>query len=256
VGVRGGSYDGPPLAASEDPREIPRVYRRLDPARIAETADRLARRIAERFPDSGLAGVARELTEIVAQARADHEWLAAPIRSLRVAVLSTVVALTALFIATVVVIVRLPSEASLVEVVQAIDAGVNDLVFLGIAIYFLLSLETRRKRRRALQALHGLRAMAHIIDMHQLTKDPERVMRSDASDTASSPERRLTLFELSRYLDYCSEMLSILSKAAALYVQEFDDHVTLAAVNEVEDLANGLSRKVWQKVMILDRSTP
>ena len=38
---------------------------------------------------------------------------------------------------------------------------------------------------------------------------------------------------------------------AALYIQDFDDEVALAAVNEVEDLTTGLSRKIWQKLMIL-----
>jgi len=36
-------------------------------------------------------------------------------------------------------------------------------------------------------------------------------------------------------------------------VQNFDDPVTLAAVNEVENLTNGLARKIWQKIMIFDR---
>jgi len=56
----------------------------------------------------------------------------------------------------------------------------------------------------------------------------------------------------SEYLDYCSEMLSLIGKLAALYVQKFDDPVALAAVNEVEDLTTGLSRKIWQKIMILN----
>jgi hypothetical protein len=38
-----------------------------------------------------------------------------------------------------------------------------------------------------------------------------------------------------------------------VYVQNFDDSVTLAAVNEIENLTAGLSRKIWQKIMILDR---
>lgn len=29
--------------------------------------------------------------------------------------------------------------------------------------------------------------------------------------------------------------------------------MSLAAVNELEDLTAGLSRKIWQKIMILDR---
>ena len=87
--------------------------------------------------------------------------------------------------------------------------------------------------------------------MHQLTKDPDRILHP-REDTADSPRRTLTAFQLTRYLDYCSEMLSIVGKIAALYVQHFDDPVALASVNEVEDLTTGLSQKIWQKVMILD----
>lgn len=58
-------------------------------------------------------------------------------------------------------------------------------------------------------------------------------------------------FELSRYLDYCSELLSLTGKVAALYVQDFQDPVVLAAVNEIEELTTGLSRKIWQKLMVL-----
>ena len=36
-------------------------------------------------------------------------------------------------------------------------------------------------------------------------------------------------------------------------MQDFDDPVTLAAVNEIEILTNGLARKIWQKIMIFDR---
>jgi hypothetical protein len=35
-------------------------------------------------------------------------------------------------------------------------------------------------------------------------------------------------------------------------VQKFDDPVALVAVNEVEELTTGLSRKIWQKIMILN----
>jgi hypothetical protein len=145
-------------------------------------------------------------------------------------------------------------SSSIAEGLQGLEAVINEVVFLGIAVYFLWTLERRLKRRRALKELHVLRSLAHIIDMHQLTKDPERITDTVASDTASSPVRKLTAFELSRYLDYCAEMLAIISKVAALYVQQFEDPVTLAAVNDVELLTNGLSRKIWQKIMILDRS--
>ena len=56
-----------------------------------------------------------------------------------------------------------------------------------------------------------------------------------------------------KYLDHCSDLLALISKISALYIQNFDDPVTLAAVNEIENLTNGLSRKIWQKIMIFDR---
>jgi hypothetical protein len=141
------------------------------------------------------------------------------------------------------------------EVLQASDAALNDVIFLSLAVFFLFSLETRVKRRRALRALHRLRSIVHIVDMHQLTKDPQIVL-SVGRDTASSPERTLTRFELARYLDYCSEMLSLSSKLAALHVQYVNDPVVLDAVNDIETLAASLSNKIWQKIMILDRMGP
>ena len=136
--------------------------------------------------------------------------------------------------------------------IQAIDAGISSIVYIGAAILFLISWETRIKRSRALKAIHELRAMAHIVDMHQLTKDPERAFQI-GQHTASSPRHPLTPFQLSRYLDYCSEALSLISKIAALYVQGFQDSVVLDAVDDMEDLTIGLSRKVWQKITLIDQ---
>ena len=93
--------------------------------------------------------------------------------------------------------------------------------------------------------------MAHIVDMHQLTKDPDRLLEGRV-DTVSSPSRTYTPMELGRYLDYCSEMLSLTSKIAALYAERFDDAVVLQAVDEVETITTNLSAKIWQKIMILD----
>lgn len=62
----------------------------------------------------------------------------------------------------------------------------------------------------------------------------------------------MTSYQLTRYLDYCSELLALLSKLAALHAQYVEDHVVLTAVNDVESLAQGLSNKIWQKIMILD----
>ena len=83
--------------------------------------------------------------------------------------------------------------------------------------------------------------------------DPEHVLGL-GPPTSSSPARPMTRFELARYLDYCSEMLSLTSKLAVLYVERFDDAAVLASVNDVQALTSGLSNKIWQKIMILDTS--
>jgi hypothetical protein len=232
------------------------VFRLLDASRIAETTERLGRRISERFPGSGLSGVADSLRAEVIAAAETARWLAAPQWGVRGVAFITIAAMLALVIATVLLLKDgIELFSSVADFVQGIDSAVNELVLLGAASYFLVGWETRRKRRRALRALHALRSLAHIIDMHQLTKDPERPAPIK-SNTLSSPTRTMTPLELTRYLDYCSEMLSIISKIAALYVQDFDDATTLAAVDEVEDLTGSLSQKMWQKIMILDRMIP
>lgn len=45
-------------------------------------------------------------------------------------------------------------------------------------------------------------------------------------------------------LDESSERLALTSKRGAILVQRFDDPVTLNAVNEVEALTSGMSRKI------------
>jgi hypothetical protein len=228
------------------------VYRKLDPGRIVETARVLRSRVEERFPASSLARVAGELFEVTQEAATLSEWLARPNYRLRVGVGALIALLGALLVTALVQFRGDLGARNFGELVQSLEAFVNDLVFVGVAVYFLWSLEVRGKRKRALEALHVLRSLAHIIDMHQLTKDPERLI-SRGLDTASSPARTMTPFELTRYLDYSSEMLAIISKVAALYVQELPDPVTVDAASAVEDLAGGLSRTIWQKIVILDR---
>jgi hypothetical protein len=134
---------------------------------------------------------------------------------------------------------------------QGVEAAINLVVIVSAALFFAITIEDRIKRRRALAALHEIRSIAHVIDMHQLTKDPSLVLHP-AEPTQSSPRRSLTRFELSRYLDYCSEMLALCGKLAALYAQSLPDPVVIAAVNDIEQLTADLSLKIWQKIAILE----
>jgi hypothetical protein len=58
---------------------------------------------------------------------------------------------------------------------------------------------------------------------------------------------------MGRYLHYCTELLAVLGKVGHLYVQDFPDTGALTAVDHFEGLTVGLSGKIWQKLMILDR---
>ncbi len=227
------------------------MYRTLDPQRIIATAESLHRRITDRFPDSGLSRVCREVADFAREAEQRLARLRRPYWPIRLAAGAGLLAVLAILVLGVAAI-RVGGEAvSLSEVFQGVEAAVNDVVFLGIAVFFLVTMESRIKRRAALRTLHELRSLAHVVDMHQLTKDPEQVISPDMA-TAASPQRAMTRFELARYLDYCSESLAIVSKLAALQVQYLNDPAVLDAVSDVQALSQGLSAKIWQKIMILD----
>jgi len=135
-------------------------------------------------------------------------------------------------------------------------AAINDVLLIGAAIFFIFTIEKRYKRTRALKALHELRSIAHIIDMHQLTKDPHRIMAKPLfTGEGLSPKLNMTPFQLRRYLDYCSEMLALTGKIAAVYVQQFDDAVAIGSASELETLSSGLSSKIWQKMSPIVSST-
>jgi hypothetical protein len=86
--------------------------------------------------------------------------------------------------------------------------------------------------------------------MHQLTKDPT-VLLAPETRTASSPEREMNEFQITRYLDYCAEMLALMGKIAALYAEKLRDPDVIDAVNDIENLCANLGRKIWQKIMII-----
>jgi len=228
-------------------------YNELKLDLVVNTLRALRSRIEERFPGSGLGHVAEELIRVAEETGPFIERLRRPNWLLRVAIATAVSGLASV---PLILAFRFGDGLSLGidgagALLQIIESAIQDIVFLAIAIYFLLTLETRLDRRVSLRELHRLRTIVHIVDMHQLTKDPEHLL-TPGNVTASSPERRLTRFELARYLDYCTELLSLSSKLAALHAQYLNDPVVLNAVNDIEVLASNLSNKIWQKIVILD----
>ena len=229
----------------------------LQPKRIVSTIELLNQRIDERFPDAGLKQVCSNVLVLAKNMESRAVWIGRPVVWLRVVTWLVVVAIIVLTAGPFAWALLSPGTEAIVpsgltELIQVMEAAINDVLLIGAAIFFLLTVETRYKRKRALEALHEIRSIAHVIDMHQLTKDPHRILGGQPyRNTALSPKIGMTRFELHRYLDYCSEMLALLGKVAAVYVQEFDDGVALASAAEIETLTTGLSSKIWQKIGIL-----
>lgn len=233
-------------------RKAARNYRSLNAGEIVRTVDRLAARIAERFPDSGLTGAAAQLLDIARDTARRARALSRPYLLLR-----TLVLLVAAGGVSLLVLIfkdvdwhGIAGRTNDLALTQTLESTVNLIILMAAGLWFLLTLEERWKRARTQTALHELRSFAHVVDMHQLTKDPT-VLLGGGGATPSSPERRMTRFELTRYLEYCAEMLALTGKLSALYAGESHDHVVVAAASDVENLCTDLGRKIWQKITIL-----
>lgn len=229
-----------------------RNYRALDPALVMQTLERLQARVSSRFPDSGLSRVNADLISVGRASVARAAELARPAWLWRILVLSLIVIGVFAQIAAARFLHIEGGGLTAPELVQGLEAAVNLLILFGGAIWFLLTWEERHRRQRALDSLHYLRSMAHVIDMHQLTKDPTVLLQGHSS-TGASPKRTMTRFELTRYLDYCAEMLALIGKLAALYAERMRDAVVIEAVNDLENLTTSLGRKIWQKITILSQ---
>jgi hypothetical protein len=230
-------------------------FRTLDPDKILATATALEKRVTSRFPDRGIRGVAAEIVALTRHTMAETAGLRPPIWWLRILLLGLIAGGAVLFLSvgSFLSFSRLSQDA--VGSVQSIEAAINTTVLAALGMTALVQLEARIKRRRVARNLHGLRSVIHVIDMHQLTKDPV-TLTAGYTPTPASPDHPFTEQELLRYLDYCSEMLAITGKLAALYAQTVNDEGVAAAVNDIETLGSNLSRKIWQKITMIDAGTP
>ena len=149
-----------------------KTYRRLDSEEIIETIRRLHERIERRFPGSGLGKVVGELLQVSEETAERALWIQKPHLPLRIVAVVLSTCVVALLIGLLSQIPRFKFD-DYTNSVQALEASISSVVFVGAAVLFFVSWENRIKRSRALKAIHELRALAHIVDMHQLTKDPE-----------------------------------------------------------------------------------
>ncbi len=235
-----------------DTPQVPQqpMYKTLHASKIISTLETLERRISERFPGSGLAGVCRELLSVARGSQAKVDALMRPNLLMRAASI-TVLAAGLFLLAYVGSIIEFKrSTENLFGVLEGIDAALSIMIAMGVGVYFIATVESRWNRQRALDNLHELRSLIHVIDMHQLTKDPAKESTVGA-DTPSSPQRPMSTYELSRYLDYCAEMLSLAAKIAALYAQGTRDEVVIETASDLSQITTHMSGKIWQKITLV-----
>lgn len=226
------------------------MYRSLDSDKIIATIAALHARILARLPESNLARVCAEL-ELIARANTERvRRLAQPNWRLRILLGALVVSGAVLFTFVALSLATTEATHDVFGRLQGLEAVFNITILVGAGVLFLVTIEGRAKRTRALADLHELRSIIHVIDMHQLTKDPTMI-HSGESQAPGSIHRGYSPFELSRYLDYCSEMLSLTAKVAALYAQSSSDPIVIDAVNDLERLTTNLRQGVWQKITLI-----
>jgi hypothetical protein len=230
------------------------AFQTLDERAIIKTLEVLRSRVAERFPTRGLAKTAAHLVDLARVSARESGVLRERHWGLRAISIGFLAAGIVGFVKLINIYytLELGGAIRLTEFTQGLDATLNIMLICGLAIGFSASIENRYKRVKALNGLYRLRAISHVVDMHQLTKDPAVIAGTER--TTSSPIRDLTPSELIRYLDYCTEMLSLIGKLAALYAQYFPDATVISAVNDIEELTTNLSRKVWQKIVLAQQT--
>jgi len=205
--------------------------------------------IVQIFPTRGLAKVAGELRDTVARAPQSCEEILRPYLLIRGSVAALVLLMMGA-IAYELAQLEFQSDDGW-EVLSGVEAGINTLVFVGVAVVFLVSLELRVRRHRTFKALQELRALAHVLDMHQMDKARLLLKGSDDElDDSLSPDL------LVRYLDDTADLLSVLGKLAAWYAQQINDGEVLVVVNEIEQLTTGLTAQIGQKILLVSQQCP
>ena len=137
----------------------------LDSNHVIDTINRLHKRISERFPRSGLGETCSELFEIAGRAHQRSEWIAKPLLGFRYAVGGLSVGIVAVTVALFFYHPPFSEEFGFTDYVTVLDAGMNVIVLVGIALIFLITLERRIKRTRALLELEVDDGLSLLVDV-------------------------------------------------------------------------------------------
>jgi hypothetical protein len=220
---------------------------------VGATVAQLERRIYARFGERGLTKAARDLGHLVDRGQSEADESRERLRRMTLVARVASIAIVATTLVLLVFSLRSAVTDGLAKTadwVPLTESAVNDVVFAAVAVVFLWVLPERLERRALLRLLHRLRSLAHVIDMHQLSKDPEQASPNYVP-TEQSVRHGLDADQLHHYLSYCSEMLSLTAKTAALSAEHSTDGVVLETISYIETLTTELSNKIWQKISLL-----
>lgn len=123
------------------------MYRELNGAQIVATLERLGKRISERFPDSGLNRVSQELLLVARESGERIQRLCRPWWSIRIGIVVIILVMSALVVLTTLSVRISMRVENIADLLQGLDAGVNEIILLSVALFFLASMEGRFKRR-------------------------------------------------------------------------------------------------------------
>src|SRR5437899_10825203 len=117
-------------------------YRWLDSDRIVETVQVLQGRVEGRFPGSGLSKVVAEVLRVAEEAVGRIRWIQKPHLPLRCAAVVLSLAIIGLVL---LMLVRIPQFQfnDYTNFIQAIEASISSVVFIGAAILCSVSWENR-----------------------------------------------------------------------------------------------------------------
>ena len=214
------------------------MERELNSEKIITTSRELRDWVGREFKDAHLAKVAAEVHSFAKEAVAKAKRIRRPYWVMRLATF----ALIAAFLGGIVyqVVTHKPEEVH--KFVLAYKG--ESIYVIGIVI-LVFTLETRWKRRRAVEAISEIRAVAHIVDMHQLAKD--QVMETFRENNQQD--------KIVEYLHACTCLLALLSKVAELYIEHFPDDVATSSVNDFEMIVTGMSSRIWMKILSMTGAT-
>lgn len=223
----------------------PNQKHRLDPVRIILTAEHLAHRVSSRFPESTLAGLATDLVEIARKTDERARQARKPIRYVHGAGwVASALSVWGLWyivdhIQTHLINANLEFD-NITDLFEAADAGFNILVALAGALWFLVTIETRVKRKQALEHIGELLEFVQLIDVTQLYYTPE-LYQSNLSPNSTQPKFDHT------YLLFCNEMLAMIGNLAPLYTRGNMDDAVWRATSDVVMLANAIEGRLFAK---------